>query len=79
MVLTRRQASAQGGFHEPLSPSGKAVAQNGEAVAERYPVTTPPFTLGDVRKAIPAHCFQRSTLKSSLYLLADVVACGLLW
>lgn len=31
----------------------------------------PPFTLKEVRQAIPARCFERSALRSTLYLVAD--------
>ncbi|KAG5572836.1 hypothetical protein H5410_062602 [Solanum commersonii] len=30
---------------------------------ERVPSSKPPFTLGDVKKAIPPHCFQRSLIR----------------
>ena len=30
----------------------------------RQPTDEPPFTLGQLRRAIPAHCFKRSTLGS---------------
>lgn len=39
----------------------------------------PPFTIGTLRKAIPAHCFERSALRSSLYLAGDVVVMALLY
>lgn len=45
-----------------------------ELVAPRPPTEKPTFTVGDLRRAIPAHCFQRSALKSSQYLLLDLVA-----
>jgi hypothetical protein len=32
----------------------------------------PPFNLSDIRAAIPAHCFERSPVKSMAYLAADV-------
>ena len=32
----------------------------------------PPFSLADVRRAIPPHCFERSALHSSLYLVMDL-------
>eukprot|EP00736_Rhodelphis_marinus_P007681 Rmarinus@m.29891 len=41
--------------------------------------TNPPFTLSDIKSAIPAHCFERSTLTSSLYLLRDFVACATMY
>lgn len=44
----------------------------------RVPSDRPPFTLGDLRKAIPAHCWKRDTLKSFSYLLVDVLICSAL-
>lgn len=32
----------------------------------------PPFTLQNLREAIPSHCFERSALKSFAYLALDV-------
>lgn len=31
---------------------------------EALPTAPPPFTLADIRRAIPAHCFKRDTIKS---------------
>jgi omega-6 fatty acid desaturase / acyl-lipid omega-6 desaturase (Delta-12 desaturase) len=46
----------------------------------RSPVDRPPFTLGDIKRAIPPHCFQRSALRSFSYLLHDLaIAAGLLY
>jgi hypothetical protein len=39
----------------------------------------PNFTIQDLLTSIPAHCFQRSTLRSSLYLAGDVVQAALLF
>jgi len=33
-----------------------------------------PFTIKDLRDAVPAHCFERSLLKSLTYLVSDIVA-----
>ncbi|KAJ6428006.1 hypothetical protein OIU84_023421 [Salix udensis] len=33
---------------------------------KRVPSTKPPFTLGQVKKAIPPHCFERSLLRSAI-------------
>lgn len=38
-----------------------------------------PFSVSDVRNSIPKHCFERSFLKSSLYLIANLVIVGFLW
>ena len=32
----------------------------------------PPFTLSDIRNAIPAHCWERNAAKSFAYLARDV-------
>lgn len=37
------------------------------------PTASPPFTLADLKAKIPAHCFERNTLKSLLYTLIDLV------
>jgi omega-3 fatty acid desaturase (delta-15 desaturase) len=52
-------------------------------LAPRHPVTpwqdgtydlsaAPPFSLSDIRAAIPAHCFDRSPVRSFLHLAFDV-------
>ncbi len=45
----------------------------------RVPSTPPPFTLADVRRAIPAHCFEKSLTRSLSYLALDVAVCAALW
>lgn len=43
------------------------------AMPPRPPTGKPlPFTLADIRAAIPAHCFERSALISGSYLLRDI-------
>ncbi|OAY70689.1 Delta(12) oleic acid desaturase FAD2 [Ananas comosus] len=45
----------------------------GDAAAlRRSPTEKPPFTLGQIKKAIPAHCFQRSVLRSFSYVVHDL-------
>ncbi|KAF4380612.1 hypothetical protein F8388_009746 [Cannabis sativa] len=39
---------------------------------ERAPHTTPPFTLSQLKKAIPPHCFNRSLLRSFSHVLQDL-------
>ncbi|CAO2837196.1 unnamed protein product [Amaranthus hypochondriacus] len=38
----------------------------------RAPNSKPPFTLGQLKQAIPPHCFKRSLLKSFSYLVYDL-------
>jgi omega-6 fatty acid desaturase / acyl-lipid omega-6 desaturase (Delta-12 desaturase) len=53
---------------------------NGLATMQRSIVDKPPFTLADLRKAIPPHCFQRSLIRSCSYLAHDLaIAAGLLY
>nr|AGX28132.1 omega-6 fatty acid desaturase FAD2-2A [Exocarpos cupressiformis] len=40
---------------------------------QRVPHSKPPFTLAELRKAIPPHCFRRSLLRSFSYLLVDLL------
>jgi hypothetical protein len=61
----------------PPLHSGIKMAEGGVAAA-RVPSGVPPFTLGQLRAAIPAHCFKRDTLKSFAYLLKDVFICAAL-
>ncbi|KAG2499234.1 hypothetical protein HYH03_002813 [Edaphochlamys debaryana] len=70
------------GHTEPAA--AKESVADGSAIvnappAQRYPAEPPSFTLGDIRRAIPAHCFERSTLKSSMHLAFDVLVCSVLW
>ena len=46
---------------------------------KRVPTANPPFSIGTLRKAIPAHCFERSLVKSSAYLAADLAGVALLF
>lgn len=39
---------------------------------QRAPHTKPPFTLGQIKKAVPLHCFQRSLLRSFSYVVTDL-------
>jgi omega-6 fatty acid desaturase (delta-12 desaturase) len=56
-----------------MGKGGYSVGARPSALA-RQPVEKPPFTIGTLRKAIPAHCFERSLLKSLTYLLVDLAA-----
>ncbi|CAI9266022.1 unnamed protein product [Lactuca saligna] len=41
-------------------------------ILERVPVGLP-FSLSDLKKAIPAHCFKRSVIRSSYYVVHDLI------
>ncbi|KAI7739052.1 hypothetical protein M8C21_030329 [Ambrosia artemisiifolia] len=41
-------------------------------ILERVPID-PPFSLSDLKKAIPAHCFERSVIRSSYYVVHDLI------
>jgi len=49
----------------PIKSRSKEVAQHQHHLA--------PFTIKELRDAIPAHCFDRSLLKSSAYLVVDLI------
>ncbi|KAM3337233.1 delta(12)-fatty-acid desaturase FAD2 [Capsicum galapagoense] len=40
---------------------------------QRAPTSKPPFTIGDIKKAIPPHCFERSFIRSFSYLAQDLI------
>ncbi|KAK9048799.1 hypothetical protein SSX86_032235 [Deinandra increscens subsp. villosa] len=44
-------------------------------VLERVPIEKPPFQISDIKKAIPPHCFTRSLVSSSYYLIRDLGMC----
>lgn len=45
----------------------------------RQPTDKPSFTIGQLRKSIPPHCFQRSLWRSSAYLVTDLAAIAVLY
>ncbi|KAK8570714.1 hypothetical protein V6N13_103118 [Hibiscus sabdariffa] len=40
---------------------------------KRVPISKPPFTLSEIKKAIPPHCFKRSLVRSFSYLVYDLI------
>ncbi|KAI3516060.1 hypothetical protein L1887_14969 [Cichorium endivia] len=45
----------------------------------RVPYTKPPFTILDLKRAIPTHCFNRSILRSFSYLICDLTISFILY
>ncbi|XP_047327484.1 delta(12)-fatty-acid desaturase FAD2-like [Impatiens glandulifera] len=45
---------------------------------DRAPTSKPPFTLGEIKKSIPPHCFQRSVITSFSYLVYDLLIASFL-
>lgn len=61
-----------------MGKGGKAILTSEvESLSSRAPVSKPPFTLGDLKRAIPAHCFKRSIPRSFSYLIADLTIIAL--
>lgn len=46
---------------------------------ERVPCAKPPFTVGDIKKAIPPHCFERSLIRSFSYVVYDLALVSLFY
>jgi omega-6 fatty acid desaturase / acyl-lipid omega-6 desaturase (Delta-12 desaturase) len=73
--------SAAGKAREADGGSGKVASvhpQPFKVESAHAPTTTPPFTLADIRRAIPSHCFKRSLVRSFAHLLVDVALCSAL-
>lgn len=51
----------------------------GGVTVARVPANKPPFTVGDIRRAIPAHCFERPLTKSFGYLFVDLFVVGVFY
>ncbi|PWA77898.1 omega-6 fatty acid desaturase [Artemisia annua] len=57
-----------------LNPRDLDIKKNDTNVIKRAPTSKPPFTLADLKKSIPPHCFERSMIRSFSYLVADLTA-----
>lgn len=74
MVQTRRQSAARAEA-PPAVPATKEWRRQPVKDGEH-----PPFTVATLRKAIPAHCFKRSLLRSSAYVAGDLLMlAALVW
>ncbi|KAK4772895.1 hypothetical protein SAY87_027914 [Trapa incisa] len=58
-----------------VSPSKKAKLE----ALQRVPYSKPPFTLGQIKKAIPPHCFQRSVPRSFSYVVYDLTIASIFY
>jgi len=59
--------------------SAKVIDLNLDGQKDELATFTPPsFTVKDLLSAIPSHCFERSALRSSLYILMDLVFLSLI-
>lgn len=43
------------------------------------PISQPPFTLSDLKAAVPSHCFERSMITSFGYLAWNILVCSILF
>ncbi|XP_055802586.1 delta(12)-fatty-acid desaturase FAD2-like [Solanum dulcamara] len=48
-------------------------------ILQRVPHSKPPFTVGEIKEAIPPHCFKRSVLHSLSYVFYDLIISFLLY
>ncbi|KAK9156632.1 hypothetical protein Scep_003206 [Stephania cephalantha] len=48
-------------------------------VHRRAPYTKPPFSVGDLKKAVPPHCFNRSVIRSFSYVVWDLTVAFLFY
>jgi len=75
-TLTQRKAAT--GAATPAASVAPKVSRGGQVV-RRVPAARPPFTVGDIRRAIPAHCFSRPLTKSFAYLAVDLAVIAALF
>jgi fatty acid desaturase len=78
-TLTQRAAAKAVAPVAPQQTTAVAKVTRGGQVVRRVPSARPPFTVGDIRRAIPAHCFSRPLTKSFAYLFADLAGIALLF
>lgn len=70
MCIQSAQPTHQKHASPNVAPTTKKAGVSG--IAARPGANPPPFTFADLKNKIPAHCFERSTLHSTAYLLADL-------
>ena len=70
MSLTKKKGSSKASLPQPKQYKTEPDAP---------PTKPPPFTLEDIRKQIPAHCFERPLWKSMLHLMQDLALAAVLF
>ncbi|XP_056682747.1 omega-6 fatty acid desaturase, endoplasmic reticulum isozyme 2-like isoform X1 [Spinacia oleracea] len=73
------QWQAMGAGGQRKTATTKPRGGGGVAAIRRAPNSKPPFTLGQLKQAIPPHCFQRSLIKSFTYLVYDLTLVSCLY
>jgi omega-6 fatty acid desaturase (delta-12 desaturase) len=54
-------------------------SKSGAAAVEQIPFVVPDLTIKDLLSAIPEHCFKRSALRSSVYVVWDLTVIGAIY
>eukprot|EP00249_Psilotum_nudum_P002683 c15808_g1_i1 orf=212-1411(-) len=60
-------------WHQTADDKGDRRLKMSEDVQNAAPHDKPPFTLGQLKKAVPRHCFKRFLMKSGSYLAVDLL------
>ncbi|XP_018916121.2 uncharacterized protein [Bemisia tabaci] len=55
-----------------MTPDLPKNEQPSKPARKRAPTSKPPFTLAELKSLVPPHCFERSLLRSTLYLFHDI-------
>ncbi|XP_078182171.1 fatty acid desaturase DES2-like [Carex rostrata] len=73
MAATERAAKEKDDLVAPTSG-----ARSNSNQIKKSPSDPPPFTLGQIKRAIPPHCFKRSVLRSFSYVVHDLLISSVL-
>ncbi|OBZ66909.1 Delta(12) fatty acid desaturase [Grifola frondosa] len=74
--LFQRTSSATLHLEHPVKPSGKAVSYSEQDLPEFTPM---PWSLAEIRAAIPPHLFVRDGMRCTAYLARDVLMGAIAW
>jgi len=70
--VTTTATTTDTGTSPKIPKSSSSGTTNSSIIKKRVPTNKPPFTVGDIRRIIPSHCFQHSYIHSYMYLLIDI-------